>query len=168
MLSPNTIFRKTEAGNVEIATRKLGLRAELRRLLIMIDGKNTVAKLAAVVRPAEIEPLLLELQASGVIDSSDGMSFSSSMSPGPSAASTTPTDSTEPTQQQFNAARNAAVRFLNDVLGPGAETMAIKIERCKNAQELRDTVTQTRASLDRMMGEATGQRFLDAVRSAAK
>jgi hypothetical protein len=165
MLSPNTIFRKTELGNAEVANRKLGLRAELRRLLILVDGRNTTAKLAAFVRLPEVDSLLYELQSLGVIEVSDSSPVATAATP----ASVAPSgdQSLAPTQEQFAAARSAAVRFLNDTLGPGAETLAIKLERTKNAQELRDVVTQVRQSLDRMMGASTGQRFLDAVRAAA-
>jgi hypothetical protein len=168
MLSPNTVFRKTELGNAEVANRKLGLRAELRRLLILIDGRNNVAKLAAFVRMPEVDGLLYELQSLGVIEVSDGTVTTTISAPAAVATPSAVGDATlAPTQEQFAAARSAAVRFLNDTLGPGAETLAIKVERTKNAQELRDVVTQVRQSLDRMMGAATGQRFLDAVRTAA-
>jgi hypothetical protein len=166
MLSPNTTFRKTELGNAEIANRKLGLRAELRRLLILVDGRNNVAKLAAFVRMPAVDNLLFELQSLGVIEVSDGSVVTTIAAP--AAGGFAGGDQTlAPTQEQFAAARSAAVRFVNNTLGPGGETLAIKIERTRNAQELRDTVTQVRQSLDRMMGEAVGQRFLDAVRTAA-
>ncbi|MGL4231278.1 MAG: hypothetical protein ACRCWJ_07925 [Casimicrobium sp.] len=194
MLNPNSIFRKTELGAAEVSGRKLGLRAELRRLLILVDGKNTVARLSIFVRPHEAEPLLLELQAVGAIDLADGSAAPATtlgsilagntvatqtaapvVTPAeqgsPSAASTMTTSAfpnMAPTQEQFLAARSAAVRHLNDTLGPSAETFAIKIEKTRSAQELREAVTQVRMSLERMSGAAAGQRFLDAVRSAVK
>jgi hypothetical protein len=169
MLDPNTIFRKTELGNIEVASRKLGLRAELRRLLILVDGRNTAAKLAAFVRMPEADNLLYELQSLGVIETSDGVIASAAIvAPAPSTAPQTPAESSlAPSQEQFVAARKAGVRFLNDTLGPDADTLAIKLERAANAQELRDAVTQVRQSLERLVGTGTAQRFLDAVRAAA-
>jgi hypothetical protein len=168
MLSPNTIFRKTELGNAEIANRRLGLRAELRRLLILIDGRKTAGTLATFVRLPEVDGLLYELQSLGVIEVADG----TAVAPAPTAAA--PSASAQggdaalaPTQDQFLAARRAAVRFLNDTLGPDAESLALKLERTANAAELRDVVTQIRQSLERMMGTNTAQRFLDTVRAAA-
>jgi hypothetical protein len=173
MINPNLIFRKTDLGSAEVTGRKLGLRSELRRLLILIDGKSTVGRLATFVRDAEIETLLLELQALGVIDTADGTAAASVAPPAATATaspmSATPVDQgLAPTHEQFLAARTTAVRFVNDALGPSAETLAIKLERTRNPQELRDVVNQVKLSLERMMGAAVGQRFLDAVRSSVK
>jgi hypothetical protein len=193
MLNPNTIFRKTEAGAAEVGNRKLGLRAELRRVLILIDGRSPVSKLATFVRMPEIESLIYELQSQGLIDANDGSSISlapmapvtpSVTTPRAGIASeaplatvatlvphavTMPAESAlEPTAEQFVAARTAAVRFLNDALGPSAETLAIKLEKCKNAQQFREQVTLVRQSLGRMLGEHAANNFLEAVRSAAK
>lgn len=121
MLSPNTIFRKTELGNAEIANRRLGLRAELRRLLILIDGRKTAGMLATFVRLPEVDGLLYELQSLGVIEVADG----TTVAPAPTAAAPSASGqggdaALTPTQDQFVAARRAAVRFLNDTLGPDA------------------------------------------------
>jgi hypothetical protein len=181
MQSPNAIYRKTELGNAEVSNRKLGLRAELRRLLILIDGRNTVVKLAAFVRMTEIDGLLQELIAQGLIEPSSGVA--------PAIAAQTPTDRVmasanaaaaasaptaaapmflAPSHEQFLAARTAAVRFVNDTLGPSGESLAIKLERTHNAQELRVAVTEVRVSIERAIDVAMGQRFLDHVRSAVK
>jgi hypothetical protein len=181
MLSPNTVFRKTELGTAEVAARKMGLRAELRRVLILIDGRNTVSKLATFVRVPEIEALIYELQAQGLIDSADGAPLAvpptatsvtaalaaSAMPAAAAVPAATDAASFVPTQEQFVAARNAAVRHVNDTLGPGGEALAVKLERTHNAQELRQAVTEVRHSIDRAVGEAAGQRFLESVRSAA-
>jgi hypothetical protein len=175
MLTPTSVFRKTALGNAEISSRKLGLRSELRRLLILIDGRNTVARLATFVRDPEVESHLLELQSLSLIESGEGGVANPSAVPAPNASNATAAVQAQvdgngllPTQEQFLAARIAAVRHINDTLGPGGETLAVKLERTKSAQELRDTVSQVRQSLERMMGESAGQRFLEAVRSAVK
>jgi hypothetical protein len=159
MLSPNTVFRKTPTGVSELSARKLPLRAELRRLLILVDGRSSVGKLATFVRMPEIDALVYELQSMGLIDSSDGSTVGAPASTESAA---------EPSREQFLAARVAAVRAINDILGPSAETLALKLEKCENARELREQVTLVRQSLVRMMGENTGNRFLEAVRSAVK
>jgi hypothetical protein len=160
MLNPNTIFRKTPEGVAELTARKMPLRAELRRLMILIDGRNSVSKLATFVRLPEIDALIFELQSMGLIDSADGAAVSAQAA----SADAGP----EPTMEQFLAARGAAVRAVNDILGPSAETLALKLEKCQNARDLRAAVTEVKQSLTRMLGESTGNRFLEAVRSAAK
>ena len=180
----NAIFRKTEAGVAEVGARALGLRAELRRLLILIDGTATLTRLASFVRGSEINFLIAELEIQGLITSA---TIGQATAITPTAATTRPaaaqtatgapvaiaaahsdTDGVlEPTAAQVLAVRRAAVRTLHDILGPEADALALKIDQCKSAQELRVTVTEVRQTLDRQMGVAVGQRFLDAVRGAA-
>ncbi len=69
MLDENAIYNKTDAGLAEVQTRTLGLRTELRRLLIFVDGKSPLTRLAMFVRGAEIESLILELETQGLITS---------------------------------------------------------------------------------------------------
>ncbi len=184
MLNANAIFRKTEAGVAEVQARALGLRAELRRLLILIDGTSTLTRLATFVRGSEIDFLIAELEIQGLIAPA---TVGQAMAITPAAATTRPaaaqtataspiaapaapsdTDGVlEPTAAQVLAVRRTAVRTLHDILGPEADALALKIDQCKSAQELRVTITEVRQNLDRQMGVAVGQRFLDAVRGAA-
>lgn len=185
MLNPNSIYRKTDAGLTEVQARTLGLRAELRRLLILIDGNTPLSRLAAFVRGSEIDNLIAELEVQGLVTAATigqavGLAKPVPKSP-PAPVVVTPPPARaapvasgsgegvlEPTAAQVLAVRRAAVRTLHDILGPGADTLAVKIEKCKDAQELRTTITEVRQTLDRQMGPAVGQRFLDAVRGAAE
>ena len=65
----NLVFNKTEKGKEEIATKKWGLSINLRRILILVDGKSDVAKLlgkGSVFK--DIETSLEELSKDGYID----------------------------------------------------------------------------------------------------
>ena len=183
MLNLNSIFRKTEAGLTEVQDRALGLRAELRRLLILIDGNTPLSRLAAFVRGSEVDFLIAELETQGLVTAATigqvaGLAQATKKAQ-PSAAVATPPPTTlgaangsdgvlEPTAAQVLAVRRAAIHTLHDILGPGADALAVKIEKCKDAQELRTTITEVRQTLDRQVGAALGQRFLDAVRGAAE
>jgi large subunit ribosomal protein L2 len=46
-LNLDEIYVKTELGTKELAERSLGLTIDLRRLLILVDGKHTVAQILA-------------------------------------------------------------------------------------------------------------------------
>ncbi len=194
MLNPNTIYFKTEAGAQEVKARALGLRAELRRLLILIDGNSTLSRLAVYVRGSEIDYLIAELEIQGLITtgaeapSAKSEAVVAPFSPStaaltrpwsaaaPSAVpanfeSSSPPNANaniEPTAAQLLAVRRTAVRTLHDLLGPDASVLALKIDRCRDAQELRVTITEIRQTLDRRKGTDTGQRFLDAIRTAAE
>lgn len=170
MLNPNTVYFKTEAGMGEVKARAMGLRAELRRLLILIDGAAPVGRLAGFVRGSEIDFLIAELESMGLITSgasSGNVPTVTGATSAPSVAAVSDPN-LEPTATQMMAVRRTAIRTLHDVLGPGADTLAVKVERCKDAQELRIAITEIRLTLDRQLGVAIGQRFLDAVRTAAE
>ena len=69
MLDLNAVYNKTELGVGEVQVRSVGLRTELRRLLILVDGKTPVSRLAMFVRGAEITALIFELETQGLITS---------------------------------------------------------------------------------------------------
>lgn len=172
MLNPNTVYFKTEAGMGEVKARAMGLRAELRRLLILIDGASPVGRLAAFVRGSEIDFLIAELESLGLITSgasSGNVPTVTGVTAAPPTTVATAADpNLEPTAAQMMAVRRTAIRTLHDVLGPDADALAVKVERCRDAQELRVAITEIRLTLDRQMGAAVGQQFLDAVRTAAE
>ncbi len=182
MIDPDTVYAKTDAGVTEMKSRLLSLRAELRRLLILIDGNTPLKRLAVFVRGSEIDFLIAELEVLGLVTTgnrtssklSAAMATVTDVDANPAAAkAAVPSAATiagilEPTAAQMLAVRQAAVSALHDVLGPDADWLAIKMERCITAQELRVAITEIRQTLDRQRGVATGQRFLDAVRSAAE
>ncbi len=176
MVNPKSIYRKTEAGVAEVQVRTLGLRAELRRLLILIDGAATLDRLAAFVRGSEIEFLVAELEYDGLITCAPIAPARPAINASAAGAANPPSPSAnagiegvlEPTAAQVLAVRRAAIHMLHEILGPDADSMAVKIERCKNSREMRVAITEVRQMLDRQRGAAVGQRFLDAVRGAAE
>ena len=192
MLKPNTVYFKTQAGIQEVKARVLGLRAELRRLLILVDGNAPLSRLAIFVRGSEIDSVIAELEVLGLVTSGTsspaavGLPIAAPASiaepvqrpatpPPPAAAAAAapapaPTlyANLAPTAAQLLAVRNTAIRTLHEMLGPDADSLAIKIERCIDAQELRVVITDIRQTLDRQMGTDKGQRFLEEVRAAAE
>ena len=182
MVNPKSVYRKTEAGVAEVQVRTLGLRAELRRLLILIDGTATLDRLAAFVRGSEIDFLVAELEYNGLVTSAPIVPIAPigtgqpTIKASAAGAANPPSHSVnagiegvlEPTAAQVLAVRRAAIHMLHEILGPDADSMAVKIERCKTSQEMRVAITEVRQVLDRQRGAVVGQRFLDAVRGAAE
>ncbi len=167
-MNPNTIYRKTDAGVAEVQLRALGLRAELRRLLILMDGVATIAKLAAFVRGSEVEHLIAELEVQGLVTTGMAIAPPPAVGTAVGAVAVTADGLLEPTAAQLLAVRRTAISKLHEILGPGAAELSLKIERCKDANEMRAAVNEVRQVLDRQMGAASGQRFLEAVRGAAE
>lgn len=179
LMSPNAIYFKTNAGVAEVGARSLGLRAELRRLLILVDGRASLSRLAVFVRGSEIEFLMAELEHQGLVSSAPVAAASGSSPSGPASVSPSANAGSaaaepvgasypEPTATQMRAVRQTAIRTLHDLLGPDADALAVIIEHCKDSRELRVAVTDIRQTLDRQMGVAAGQRFLESVRTAAE
>ena len=164
MLNPNTVYFKTEAGIAEVKARALGLRAELRRLLILVDGNTPLSRLAIFVRDSEIDFSIAELETQRLVTTGIGAAATPTAAvPAPAAPA-----NLEPTTAQLLAVCRTAIGTLHDLLGPDADVLAVKIERCKDAQALRVAITDIRQTLDRQLGTDAGQRLLDAVRAAAE
>jgi hypothetical protein len=61
------VYIKTSAGSKEVLARKLSLNPAERRILIIIDGKRSVAELPDFARPGEIVSILAGLSQKGLI-----------------------------------------------------------------------------------------------------
>lgn len=189
--SPNSnAYRKTEAGVAEVEKRILGLRPALRRLLILMDGRTPLARLASFIPGLEINALVAELEALGLIvaPNTGGSSASSAnvasvatasraTLPGLSVASALPealetpaalTDRPPVTQARLLAVRTAAMRELERILGLVEHELLDKLKQPGDSLQLRAVISEIHQTLDEQFGVAIGQRFLDAVRSTTE
>jgi len=126
------IFRKTAKGVTEIETRAHRLPPRIRSALIMVDGKRS---------DADLRPLIAQ-QPDETLAALAEQGFIEIVAPVPAAAQVpraVPAAAAAPARPavDFEARRRAAVRGLNDQLGPAAETLAINMERARSADELR-------------------------------
>jgi hypothetical protein len=126
------IFRKTAKGVTEIETRAHRLAPRLRSALIMVDGKRSDADLRPLITQQPDETLAA-LAEQGFIEI---VAAAPAMAPLPRAAVPPAAVPVRPALD-FETRRRAAVRGLNDLLGPAAETLAIRMERARSAEELR-------------------------------
>lgn len=78
----SNVYRKTERGLTEIATRQYKLAPRLRSALVVVDGKRSQLELAAMIAGEPQETLRALLEA-GFIELADPASSSPPMSPGP-------------------------------------------------------------------------------------
>lgn len=140
-----TIFRKTAKGWSEIGTREHRLAPRMRSALIMVDGKRS---------DADLRPLILQ-QADETLAALAEQGFIEVLATVPAAAQA-PAAAAAPAAD-FEAKRRAAVRALNDRLGPHAETLAMKMERVRTADELRPLL----ADAVRFIGHAHGPAAAD-------
>lgn len=168
-MSDAPIYAKTAAGLAEVATRSDRLSMTQRRLLIMADGKRGSHELAGLVPAGTLDEgiaLLVSLglivkvvdEASDVADPLDVPTINGSVAepaPAPVADSVITLD----------AAKRRAVRELFNRLGPDADSLAIKIEACRTADEFRERVREAERLVSAVRGVAAGQEYLRSLRS---
>lgn len=177
-----TIYRKTAKGHSEIETRALRLSPRLRSALILIDGRRSDDDMRKLILQQPDETLRT-LSEQGFIEiiaitqeqptlrqqSNVAAPRQPALAP---AAVAAPAPAPPPAQEaaaaaparNFEATRAQAVRALTDLVGPMAEALAIKMERTRNADELRPLVKTAQTIVGNARGGQAaadyGARFL--------
>lgn len=170
------VYSKTPRGIAEISLRSAQLPMTTRRVLIMIDGKRTVDDLAILLKPGEIENVMATLESAGLIQRAMPVALdvptingremegglSSAFSGGPTTGAGL--EEREPNPVTLEDVKKRAVRGLTDRLGPEAETLAIRIENCRNIEEFRHCVREAERSISLALGQAAAQDYLKSLR----
>jgi hypothetical protein len=156
-----TIYRKTAKGHSEIETRAHRLSPRQRSALIMIDGRRSDDDVRKLI-PQQADETLRLLDEQGFIEI---IGITQDL-PAPRAIPvavptpavqvappvTAPAAAPAAPQRDFAATRAQAVRLFTDMVGPMAESLAIKMERARSPDELR-TLVQT---AQRIIGNTRG------------
>lgn len=168
------IYAKTPKGVNEVATRAGSLGLPARRVLIMIDGKRTVADLAVLLRAGETESTIAMLEAQGYIRSTgdqmppmlrdDMLRDSLEVNTVEPAVEPLPAEPADRAVMTLEEAKRRAVRELTDRMGPDGEIMAVRLEQAKSADDLRDRLREAERLIGGLMGEAAAQDYLRALR----
>ena len=156
-------YRKSSQGLAEISTRALRLAPRLRGLLILVDGRRSSDDLQLLLG-YDPHSLLQELLASRLIEATALEPFSRQASavsraaatPAAQGANANPTAASMPNLQ---TQRSAAVRALNDALGPTAESLAIRMERAQTDAELRTLLERGAGLISAVRGAEAGRAF---------
>lgn len=152
------IFFKTDQGREALTGRPAGLGPRLRSLLIMVDGKRSVAEFDKLLG-ADAAPLLEQLAAQGWV-ASEGLATDGVAPDGAGgAAAATPVRAEAEPALPFADARRLVVRFINDQLGPMGEALALRIEGCKTPADLQALLPRVRDGLLNFKNAATVAQF---------
>ncbi|MFH1817183.1 MAG: hypothetical protein ABIK82_22060 [Pseudomonadota bacterium] len=150
------IYRKTEKGRTEIATRanKLGMRE--RTMLIMVDDKTTRRELLAKNSHPTSEGILNNLLADGYIEIAPGTepAAASAAPAAPAAAPGAP-----PVEVSLISASRFACRALVTYLGPGADDLTVLVEKCTNVPDLTARLEKCRQVIQGMAGKKKADEF---------
>ena len=162
-MSANGIYRKTEKGRTEIATRanKLGLRE--RTMLIMVDDKTSRSGLLAKNAHPTSEDILNNLLADGYIEIAPGTEAAdatpAAVPPPVSEAAAAAVPAAPAVEVSMQSASRYACRALVTLLGPGADDLTALIEKCKSVEELTARLEKCRDVVQGMAGRRKAEEF---------
>lgn len=158
-MDKDTTYRKTSSGSEAIAARHSGLSPRHRSLLILVDGRRNTRELATLASGfGDVEELLQPLLNQGLIEPiAERKGAAAAATPSAAAAPQAPVP--------FLQARSVAVRRLTDLLGPSAETLCIKLEAARSAEEFRAALKRVDAILREAVGAQRAAQFLSDVDS---
>ncbi len=151
-LTDAVVFRKTDSGKEEVATRGRSLHQRYRRTLIIIDGVKDLAEISVLLRPGEIEVVFPHLLALGLIEP---------VSPDELAANGERISMVPAARNPlvFAEIRANAVRRIRDVFGDGADYLAGEIESTGTADELRIKLRELEEIFTSVLGKDDGVLF---------
>lgn len=163
-MSGSGIYRKTEKGRTEIATRanRLGMRE--RTMLIMVDDKTTRRELLAKNPHPTSEGILNNLLADGYIEIVSGGQAAPAAAPavpaaGAPAAPAAPASAAPEVEVSLVSASRFACRALVTYLGPGADDLTALVEKCKTVEDLRARLEKCRDVVQGMAGKKKADEF---------
>lgn len=150
------IFRKTAQGVTEVETRAHRLPPRMRATLILVDGKRDVDDLKLLLT-AQADETLRFLSEHGFIESV-GETVPATLTPLVLPRQPAPGATAKPTAA-FESARRTIVHELNEMLGPPAESLAMRIERARTPDDLRPLVTLGVQLVAAARGQAASDAF---------
>ncbi len=164
-MTEDGIYRKTEKGRTEIATRanKLGLRE--RTMLIMVDDKTTRSGLLSRSAHPSTGDILDSLLAQGFIEvdveEAVPVAAPAAVPATPAAAAAPPPP--PPVEVSLTSASRFACRALVDVMGPAADDLTAVIEKSRTAEELANVLQKCRQILQGSVGKQKAEIFWEGV-----
>lgn len=154
-----TTYRKTAKGQVEIETRALRLPPRLRSVLILVDGRRTDAELFQLA-PGSAGPESLQALADAGLIEVIGITADAAPAPArPAAAPPAPRPAAAPAAANPQQLGRKVARELIDLVGPAGETLAIKLESVRSADELEALAATAIRIVGDMRGRAAAEAF---------
>jgi hypothetical protein len=153
------IYQKTVAAQAALAPGGAPLTQQEKALLIMIDGKKSVADLSRFAAAfGDMAALCDRLMSLGLIEAVPGAA------PAQASAAAGPANQVKPSDaadgERFSPQRvRAVVRLLNDTVGVRAETICLELERCKTADRFDLLCAQAVQALNDYRRPADAQRL---------
>ncbi len=159
-MSSEHIYRKTEKGKTEIATRanKLGLRE--RTMLIMVDDKSTRRELLTKNSHPTSEGILNNLLADGYIEIVGGAQAAGAAPAVPDTSATPPAASSgPPVEVSMVSASRFGCQAIVTYLGPSADDLTAMIEKANDLPSLTAAMEKCRDIIQALAGKRKSEEF---------
>lgn len=159
-VSELSVCVKSAKGVSEIATRAAGLNPRLRQLLILLDGKRNAQDLAKML------PTLNVTEALGALI---GEGFAEPVNEGPAPVAAPTVAMTAPaaaapasvapgilSPNSGLSEREAIMRtarLVTEKMGPRADSLALRVEKCKSIDDLYAMVPQLLGAVESSLGK---------------
>lgn len=160
-MADDGIYRKTEKGRTEIATRanKLGMRE--RTMLIMVDDKTSRSGLLSRSAHPSTGDILDALLAQGFIEIDDGAGTVAEAAP--AAETPPPATGASAVEVSLTSASRFACRSLMDIMGPAADDLTALVEKSRSREDLATVLQKCRDILQSMAGKQKAEAFWEGV-----
>lgn len=153
MLDKDIVYRKTQRGVDALAIRQGGLTPRQRSLLILVDGRRNAQELTTLgAACGEVAELLNAMLTEGYVERTGAAPAAVEARRGTAAPA--------PAPLPLAQVRIQAVRRLNDMLGPAAVDMCLRLEKAQSLQEFRATLHRVEASLQQAVGSQRAAAFV--------
>ena len=143
---PRLVFAKTEAGTQAIRNRSQRVSIAARRLLMLFDGRRSLAQLPGIVPPNEMPTLLQELEAHGMITLAGLLADDDAVSP------------VHPEVRMAEIKRSLAGVFERE-LGEAASVLEARVQDCVNLVVLRNVLREVIARVAQRKDDAAADRI---------
>jgi hypothetical protein len=145
-MSPDEIYGKTEDGIRELKERKLSLPIALRSLLIMVDGKRSVADVLERAQALHVDlTAVVALERAGLI----AKRFSA---PSVAEAGTASVARSQDEVARFIAIQKRLSDLLNEHLGFRGYMMMMRLQRAENLRDMHDLLPDVAKALVKRIG----------------
>lgn len=159
------VLRKTGKGADELRSRRHGLGPRLRQLLILIDGRREVAELARMLPGPDLAGQLERLERDGFVARS-ALAEPAVAERARSHATPTPAQAAAPAgapaavPEDLRTLCARVTRALHDTIGPHGDDFALRIERVRTIDELRELLPAVLSIVEACNGRAGIDGFL--------
>lgn len=156
------IYSKTERGLEELRTRHMNLPVQLRSVLIMIDGKHTVAQTLARAQALSVGPdVFSQLEKLALIERRFGARSAEE-------SEAAPVQRTQDDVQRFVSLQQAMNGVISTHLGLRGYGLMLRLQRAGNLRDLHDLLADVAQALVKRIGMAAATPIVEELENALK